>query len=63
MNIDRIKAFPVVKAQFGQGQDPIWMNKVSCLGTENDIFDCNKTMGSHDCSHTEDAGVICSLGR
>lgn len=62
MYIYRRNAIPTFGAQFGQGQDPIWMDKVSCLGTENDIFECNKTMGSHACSHSEDAGVICSRG-
>lgn len=62
MFIDRENAIPTAEAHFGQGQDRIWMDEVSCQGTENDIFDCNKTLGSHDCSHSEDAGVICSLG-
>ncbi|XP_065934945.1 uncharacterized protein [Magallana gigas] len=47
-------------ARFGQGQGPIWMDDVSCQGTENDIFDCNKTLVNHNCDHSEDAGVICS---
>lgn len=62
MFFDRENAIPTAEAQFGQGQDRIWMDEVSCQGTENDIFDCNKTLGSHDCSHSEDAGVICSHG-
>ncbi|XP_052715472.1 deleted in malignant brain tumors 1 protein-like [Crassostrea angulata] len=47
-------------ARFGQGQGPIWMDDVSCQGTENDIFDCNKILVNHDCDHSEDAGIICS---
>lgn len=47
-------------ARFGQGQGPIWMDDVSCQGTENDIFDCNKILVNDNCDHSEDAGVICS---
>lgn len=58
--IDRKNAISTGTVRFGQGQGPIWMDDVSCQGTENDIFDCNKTLVNHNCDHSDDAGVICS---
>lgn len=39
------------------------MDDIVCQGTERDLFHCNKSsVGTHNCGHSEDAGVICSLG-
>ena len=47
-------------AAFGQGSDPIWMDEISCVGDESHLRDCPfNGWGSHDCSHYEDAGVVC----
>ncbi|XP_065327307.1 deleted in malignant brain tumors 1 protein-like [Pelmatolapia mariae] len=47
-------------AQFGQGNGPIWLDDVTCLGTESQISECrHRGFGSHDCGHSEDAGVVC----
>nr|XP_056720376.1 deleted in malignant brain tumors 1 protein-like [Euleptes europaea] len=48
-------------ARFGWGADPIWMDDLECTGTELALTACRaRPLGSNDCSHGEDAGVICS---
>ncbi|NXT79457.1 DMBT1 protein, partial [Zapornia atra] len=48
-------------ARFGWGAGPIWLDDVSCTGTESDFSECQaKTWGIHNCHHGEDAGVVCA---
>ncbi|XP_063157062.1 deleted in malignant brain tumors 1 protein-like [Candoia aspera] len=48
-------------AHFGKGSDPIWLDDVTCKGTEAALRDCRlKSWGEHNCNHGEDAGAICS---
>ena len=42
------------------GKGPVWMDEVACVGTETSITDCQfDGWSQHDCTHQEDAGVIC----
>ena len=48
-------------ARFGEGTGPIWLDDVSCTGSESELLECyHNGIGNHDCSHFEDASVRCS---
>lgn len=48
-------------ASFGRGPDPIWLDRVACIGGENALVECRaRPWGINGCSHEEDAGVVCS---
>ncbi len=45
----------------GPGTGQIWLDNVRCVGTEGSLSACPaNTLGSHNCIHSEDAGVRCS---
>ena len=47
------------RAYFGQGSGTILMDDVQCDGTESYLTNCTH-ITSHDCGHSEDAGVRCA---
>ena len=48
-------------AAYGQGSNPIWMDEVNCQGGEASLLTCTHGgWGIHDCSHGEDASVVCN---
>ena len=51
-------------AAFGRGQGNIWMTNVRCTGNESSITQCaHNGLEKGNCSHRNDAGVICSTGK
>ncbi|KAH3730487.1 hypothetical protein DPMN_056477 [Dreissena polymorpha] len=45
---------------FDEGSGKIWLDDVSCSGTESSIVNCvHSEWGIHNCIHDDDVGVIC----
>lgn len=51
----------VGRAHFGQGTGTIWLDEVECSPGSDDLSKClHNQIGLTDCSHKEDAGVVCA---
>uniref|UniRef100_A0AAR2KJ35 SRCR domain-containing protein n=1 Tax=Pygocentrus nattereri TaxID=42514 RepID=A0AAR2KJ35_PYGNA len=51
-----------VEAFFGPGRGTILLDNVKCIGTEASLLQCSHiSWDVHNCDHSEDAGVTCSL--
>ncbi|KAM5239914.1 LOW QUALITY PROTEIN: HHIP-like protein 1 [Hipposideros larvatus] len=50
------------RAEFGEGRAlPILLDDVRCAGGEKTLLECTHAgLGTHNCGHQEDAGVVCS---
>ncbi|MBN3291992.1 DMBT1 protein, partial [Polypterus senegalus] len=49
------------QARFGKGQGKIWRDNLQCEGNESDLTKCPAhDYGEGECTHRNDAGVICS---
>ena len=45
---------------FEGGTGEIYLDEVNCAGTEVTILNCSHPgIGTHNCDHIEDAGVVC----
>ena len=45
----------------GAADKRIWLDQVTCTGSEADLSQCSHNpFGQHDCTHSEDASVVCS---
>merc|ERR1712195_448875 len=49
------------QAQYGAGSGSIHYDDVACTGSEDSLAACPGLQGSHNCAHSEDAGVDCTV--
>ncbi|XP_052228461.1 neurotrypsin-like isoform X2 [Dreissena polymorpha] len=49
------------QAAYGQGTGKIWLNIVTCTGSDSRLFNCRANWGVHNCRHSEDVGVDCDF--
>ncbi|KAJ8035483.1 Neurotrypsin [Holothuria leucospilota] len=47
-------------AHFGQGSGPIWLDKIECIGNEDNLLSCFHQNDTSEDSHSKDVGVACN---
>ena len=54
----------VTQAVFGEGTGRIWLDRVHCGGNERVLINCTSSFsGVNSCTHAQDAGVRCPIGK
>ena len=48
---------------FGEGLGSIIRDNVECIGNESSLMSCNGLTNTHNCMHSQDAGVRCRQGK
>eukprot|EP00105_Crassostrea_gigas_P005928 XP_011419685.1 PREDICTED: coadhesin isoform X2 [Crassostrea gigas] len=62
LGYSRMNAKSKQQAFFGQGTGRIWMDQLECTDYDSNIFNCSQNiLGTHDCGHYKDAGVVCNM--
>ena len=52
--------YALQNAAFGEGVGEIFLEGISCLGSEENLVDCLFTaVKDNRCTHSQDAGVMC----
>ena len=59
-----VGAIAIFGAAVPDGRGQIWLDNVRCVGTETTLRACPANpVGSHNCAHSEDAGVTCRASK